>query len=107
MNPPSNKQQGARPVSPVEGQASTPQQTKATPPATEPSAKPSASPRKPMPLWVRIPLRIMRILLVPFLCVAALIGGVVIGYVYMGGRDSADVWDIETWKHLFELVFAN
>jgi hypothetical protein len=46
-------------------------------------------------------------MLVPMLCVAALIVGVVFGYVYIGGRDSADVWNLETWKHLFELVFAN
>lgn len=55
---------------------------------------------------VGITLKILRILLVPLLCIAALIAGLIVGYVYIGGQEMSDVWDIGTWKHVFDLMFA-
>jgi hypothetical protein len=57
--------------------------------------------------WVRILIWLLRTLLVPLLCLVALFGGLWLGYVYIGGKDGADVWEWSTWKHLFDLVFAS
>jgi hypothetical protein len=43
---------------------------------------------------------------IPALCVAALASGLVIGYVYIGKRPFEDVYEMETWRHLYDLVFA-
>lgn len=62
---------------------------------------------KTYPAWVRITISVIRAVLIPFLCVIALLTGLWIGYVYIGGRSSSDVWNWETWRHLFDLVFAS
>lgn len=64
--------------------------------------KKKAKKKKPKLIW-----RVLRFFLVPFLCLSALFGGLVIGYVYLGEQPLSDVWNIETWKHVFDLVFAN
>ncbi|NOU95063.1 DNA-directed RNA polymerase subunit beta [Paenibacillus sp. LMG 31456] len=43
---------------------------------------------------------------IPVLSIAALAVGLVIGYVYLGKRPLEDVYEIETWRHLYDLVFA-
>ncbi|GIP35574.1 DNA-directed RNA polymerase subunit beta [Paenibacillus sp. J2TS4] len=65
-------------------------------------AKERSPRRKKKPL-----LRFLRILLVPILCVAALFAGLVIGYVYVGKEPLSEVWSIETWRHLFDLMFKD
>mgnify|MGYP001325577155 CR=1 FL=1 len=62
--------------------------------------------RSRLPRWLRIVLRILRLLLIPALCAGALIGGLIVGYVYVGGQEMSEVWDLKTWKHVFDLVFA-
>jgi hypothetical protein len=62
--------------------------------------------RSRLPRWLRIVFRILRLLLVPALCAGALIGGLIVGYVYVGGQEMSEVWDLKTWKHVFDLVFA-
>lgn len=57
--------------------------------------------------WVKMLLSLLKALIVPFLCVVALCVGLWLGYAYVGGNDSADVWKWSTWKHLFDLVFAS
>ena len=69
--------------------------------------RPAPPPRRSgMPRWLKIVLRIFRLLLVPALCVGALIGGLIVGYVYIGGQEMSEVWKLDTWKHVFDLVFA-
>ncbi len=51
-------------------------------------------------------LKTIRVIWIPIVCLAALIGGLTIGYVYIGGQDLADVFKWETWKHVYDLVFA-
>ncbi|WNQ11577.1 DNA-directed RNA polymerase subunit beta [Paenibacillus aurantius] len=51
-------------------------------------------------------LPVIRVLLIPLICVLALFAGLAIGYVTLGGQPFADVWKLSTWKHLFDLVFA-
>ncbi|MCR8632345.1 MULTISPECIES: DNA-directed RNA polymerase subunit beta [Paenibacillus] len=43
---------------------------------------------------------------IPLLSIAALAVGLVMGYVYIGKRPLEDVYEIETWRHLYDLVFA-
>lgn len=59
-----------------------------------------------MPPWLRIILSILRFLLIPALCVVALFVGLTIGYATIGGGDASAVFHIETWKHLYDLVFS-
>lgn len=79
-------------------------------PAPKPPAAASKGKKKgkrsKLPRWARITLRILRLLLVPILCVAALIGGLILGYVYIGDQEMSEVWKIDTWKHVFDLMFG-
>jgi len=58
-----------------------------------------------MPAWLRIILKILRFFLVPALCVAALFIGLSIGYSTIGGGSASDVFKVDTWMHLYNLVF--
>ena len=62
-----------------------------------------------LPPWAKTTLfilyKIARYLLVPALCLAALFIGLTIGYSTIGGGSAGDVFKIETWKHLYDLVF--
>lgn len=49
--------------------------------------------------------RIFRILFIPALCLAALAIGLTIGYSTIGGGSAGDVFKLDTWKHLYNLVF--
>lgn len=62
--------------------------------------------KQKLPLWARILLRTLRFMIVPALCVGALIAGLIVGYVYIGGQEMNEVWKIQTWKHVFDLIFA-
>lgn len=59
------------------------------------------------PRWAIITLKILRVFLVPVLCVVAIFGGMIIGYVTLGKQDVADVFHFETWRHLYDLVFKD
>ena len=63
--------------------------------------------RKGLPRALVITLRVLRHLRVPILCCIALLAGLSIGYVKLGGQPFAEVWKLDTWKHLIDLVFAN
>ncbi|WP_248929395.1 DNA-directed RNA polymerase subunit beta [Paenibacillus hamazuiensis] len=65
-----------------------------------------AKPKKLRPRWKVILWTVGKVLLVPVLCVAGLIGGLMIGYVYIGGQPVPEVFQMETWKHMVDLVFA-
>lgn len=81
---------------------------------TQPAPKPPTTASKgkkkrkqsKLPRWARITLRILRLLLVPILCVVALISGLILGYVYIGDQEMSEVWKIDTWKHVFDLMFG-
>lgn len=63
--------------------------------------------KKRLPLWLRIILKTLRLFLVPVLCVAAVAAGMVIGYVYIGKQEMDEVYNFETWRHLYDLVFKD
>jgi hypothetical protein len=52
-------------------------------------------------IWTSI-----KILIIPILCIVALIVGLAIGYVILGDQPLSDVFDARTWKHMYDLVFA-
>lgn len=56
--------------------------------------------------WLSWILSIFRFLLVPALCAAAIVVGLYVGYSVIGERESSDIWIIETWKHVYDLVFT-
>ena len=58
-------------------------------------------------LGVRILLWMLRKSVVPSLCVIAIVGGMYIGYAIIGKRPASDVFDLATWKHMYDLVFAD
>ncbi|MFH5187593.1 DNA-directed RNA polymerase subunit beta [Paenibacillus sp. TAB 01] len=43
---------------------------------------------------------------IPFLCVVGLGAGMVIGYVYLGKRPMDEVYEFDTWRHIYDLVFS-
>jgi hypothetical protein len=49
---------------------------------------------------------IIQMFLIPLLLIAALGGGLVAGYVILGKKELADVFQWSTWKHVYDLVFA-
>jgi hypothetical protein len=80
------------------------------PPESPKSSTPAGPSKKKKPkkkLWIRIILKTLRWLLVPTLCLIALFVGLVIGYVRIGGQPYSDIFDMATWKHLYELVYSN
>lgn len=48
----------------------------------------------------------VKLLIIPIVCIAALILGLAIGYVVLGDRPLSEVFDSNTWRHMFDLVFA-
>lgn len=61
--------------------------------------------RKQLPRWAKITIKISKYLIIPILCIFAIIGGMVIGYVTIGKQDFSDVFQFDTWRHLYDLVF--
>lgn len=53
----------------------------------------------------RAPL-LARMMLVPFLLFVALLAGAITGYSILGKGSAADVFDLKTWKHMYDLVFS-
>jgi hypothetical protein len=64
-------------------------------------------PRKQRPFALRALLWTLRAAIVPILLIAALIGGLYVGYVVLGKAPEDDVWEIETWKHMYDLIFSD
>ncbi|MFC7751178.1 DNA-directed RNA polymerase subunit beta [Paenibacillus thermoaerophilus] len=50
---------------------------------------------------------VLRTLLIPLLCLTALIAGLLIGYAVVGDQPAGDVFKWGTWQHLFDLIFAD
>jgi flagellar basal body-associated protein FliL len=50
--------------------------------------------------------KLIQWVLIPLLLVAALGGGLVVGYVVLGKKEFSDVLQWSTWKHVYDLVFA-
>ncbi|MGG1519807.1 DNA-directed RNA polymerase subunit beta [Paenibacillus oryzisoli] len=63
--------------------------------------------KKPRPRWQHILWIIFKIVRIPVLCVLAVYIGLYIGYTKLGHQPSGEILHISTWRHLYDLVFAN
>ncbi|WP_235941522.1 DNA-directed RNA polymerase subunit beta [Paenibacillus puerhi] len=57
--------------------------------------------------WVKVIKAIIRWTWIPIASLAALFIGLSIGYVYIGKQPLDEVFELNTWRHLFDLIFAN
>lgn len=53
--------------------------------------------------WVNV---LARILFVPFLLFLSLVIGLMIGYSVIGNQPVSQVFDLNTYKHMYDLIFA-
>lgn len=59
-----------------------------------------------LPKWARVTLWILRKSIVPIIMIVMLIIGLYGGYVFLGDGPKGDVFKWETWRHLYDLIFA-
>jgi hypothetical protein len=62
---------------------------------------------KKFPLWLRILFWVFRKSLAPIIMIVMLLAGLYIGYVIVGGQPKEDVFELSTWKHMWDLIFAD
>ncbi|WP_424766629.1 DNA-directed RNA polymerase subunit beta [Paenibacillus sp. sgz302251] len=65
-----------------------------------------SSNKKQRPKGVRVLLWILRKSIVPLIMLIMLISGLYVGYVVIGNQPENDVFNWSTWRHLYDLVFA-
>lgn len=58
-------------------------------------------------LGLRILFWLLRKSIVPALCIIAILGGMYIGYSMLGKRAGEDIFVWDTWKHMYDLIFAD
>ncbi|MED4600724.1 DNA-directed RNA polymerase subunit beta [Paenibacillus validus] len=61
----------------------------------------------PTKRWKKIVIGLIRWTWIPIVCVVTLFIGLSIGYVYIGKQPMSEVFDLATWRHLFDLIFAS
>ncbi|WP_019424687.1 DNA-directed RNA polymerase subunit beta [Paenibacillus sp. OSY-SE] len=49
---------------------------------------------------------LVRLAIIPMLCILTLVAGMVTGYVVLGKGSLGEALNLNTWTHLFQLVFA-
>lgn len=65
-----------------------------------------SSNKKRRPKGVQVLLRILRKGIVPIIMVIMLVAGLYIGYAVVGKQPEGEVFSWATWRHLYDLVFA-
>jgi cobalamin biosynthesis Mg chelatase CobN len=63
--------------------------------------------KKRRPGGVRVLLWLLRKSIVPLIMVIMLVTGLYVGYVIVGKGPEEDVFVWQTWRHLYDLVFAD
>ncbi len=53
--------------------------------------------------WLK---RIVKVMSVPFLLFFSLVVGLMIGYGVMGKQPLTEVFDVNTYKHMYDLIFS-
>lgn len=61
---------------------------------------------KRLPTWLRVIFWILRKSIAPIIMIVMLFAGLYIGYVIVGGQPKDDVFEFSTWKHMWDLIFA-
>lgn len=69
--------------------------------------KPAPVKKKPRPRWQKILWLIFKIVRIPVLAIAAIYIGLWVGYTKFGNQPSSEILHVSTWRHLYDLVFAN
>lgn len=64
--------------------------------------KPPKPPKRKIATW-KIVFRWM----IPLFLLLALLGGMMVGYVVFGKQEMSEVFRLETWKHVIDLIFAS
>ncbi|NGQ95585.1 DNA-directed RNA polymerase subunit beta [Brevibacillus sp. SYP-B805] len=67
------------------------------------AGKEQAKPRRAGKPWLRL---LSKLLLVPFLLFFSLVIGLIIGYSVIGKLPVAEVFDFNTYKHMYDLIFS-
>jgi len=62
--------------------------------------------RKKAPLWARTLFWILRKSIAPLIMIVMLLAGLYIGYVIMGDQPKEEAFQFSTYKHLWDLIFA-
>jgi hypothetical protein len=52
-------------------------------------------------------LRLLRWIFVPMLLFWSIVAGLYVGYTVLGHQPKGEVFQLETWKHMYDLVFSN
>lgn len=55
----------------------------------------------------RWPIVLAKVMLIPFLLFFSLVVGLMIGYGVIGGKPMSEVFDLGTYKHMYDLLFAD
>lgn len=63
--------------------------------------------RKKLPWWISTIFWIFRKSIAPIIMIIMLLAGLYIGYVVIGDQPKEDVLQWSTWKHLWDLIFAD
>jgi len=56
---------------------------------------------------LRVFLWLLRKSIVPLLCLIAVVGGLYLGFTVVGKQPGSEVFEWSTWKHMYDLVFAD
>lgn len=82
-------------------------QEQAKPTQPKAKSKPSAKKAKASsPRWVKITRRVLVYAGIPLLFLVCLYIGLYIGYVKLGEQPAGEIWQWSTWRHMYDLVFA-
>jgi len=74
----------------------------------QPRSRPGAKKTKrTTPRWVTITRRVLVYAGIPMLFLICLYIGLYIGYVKLGEQPAEEIWQWSTWKHVYDLVFAD
>ncbi|GAA4720915.1 DNA-directed RNA polymerase subunit beta [Brevibacillus fulvus] len=71
-----------------------------------PQDRPKARERKPTRTnrtWAAV---IARLLIIPFLLFFSLLIGLIIGYGVLGDQPVSEVFNLNTYKHMYDLIFS-
>jgi cytoskeletal protein RodZ len=52
-------------------------------------------------------LRMLRWIVVPMLLFWSIVAGLYVGYTVLGHQPKGEVFQLETWKHMYDLMFSN
>ncbi|MEK3883927.1 DNA-directed RNA polymerase subunit beta [Paenibacillus sp. PL2-23] len=58
------------------------------------------------PAWAKVAFWLLRKSIVPIIMIVMLLAGLYAGYTILGSGPKDDVFKIETWRHLYDLIFA-